>query len=247
MSDMAISGVVGRNCALWRVIKDEAVCKDYTPEEQRQLALNREEIARGHPNVILMTDAESSYLYPGASANPSKSSSAADFVETDMPKSDTKAGTLTLPPAPPSMAMAAQEHEGGSVAHVAGAPVRVALSGTKIADSRTTTVKVARAQRHGTYLVLASFSNHANAERARGLYQQTRPSFAVAVVDDRSFHRVVSGPFAPSEIAKARMRIEKALGIHDAWVLPACTGPEAADPATLACAGGDKIRLATLN
>lgn len=246
-SDMAISGVAGRNCALWRVVKEEPICKDYTLEEKSQLALNRQEIARGHPNVILMSDVESSYFYPGASVNPSKSPSATVLAEADMPKSDTKFGAPTVPPAVPVAAVTAQKLDGGTEPHVAPVQVKATPLGTKVAESRATAAKAAHVRRDGVYLVLASFSTHANAERARGLYVQAQPSFAVAVVDSPSYHRVVGGPFAPRELGPARMRIEKTFGIYDAWTLPACTSTNAAGCVVLARPGVNKTQLAALN
>jgi hypothetical protein len=54
VSDMAISQVAGQNCAMWRIVRGRAICRDYTPAEQRQIALARAEADNYDPRTNRM-------------------------------------------------------------------------------------------------------------------------------------------------------------------------------------------------
>jgi hypothetical protein len=83
--------------------------------------------------------------------------------------------------------------------------------------------------RDESYLVLASFSGLPSAERALATYKAANPSLVSAVVDGKPMLRVVSGPYAAGDLAKARSSIAKSYGIRDSWTLPACPAAHGAD------------------
>jgi len=55
-----------------------------------------------------------------------------------------------------------------------------------------------------SYVVLGSFSDTANAERARAQYASYHPSIFAVLVHGRQFHRVVAGPLTAQEAAALR-------------------------------------------
>ncbi len=75
---------------------------------------------------------------------------------------------------------------------------------------------------HSVYLVLASFTSRANAERALGKYGNDHPGIAAANLRGGALYRIVAGPFRADELMAARARVERAYGIASAWRLPSC-------------------------
>ncbi|HUC60533.1 MAG TPA: hypothetical protein VMF53_01110, partial [Alphaproteobacteria bacterium] len=57
-TDMALSAIESKNCALLRVIDGKPICKPWTPAELAQMQKNKEDVARHHPDVILMSENE---------------------------------------------------------------------------------------------------------------------------------------------------------------------------------------------
>jgi hypothetical protein len=225
-TDMVISGVQSENCALLRVFSSKAICRPWNAAELAQIEQNKKDIARGHPNVILMSENE-------------------DFeqVGVQAPRKarleDVNASEVASVPAGEAAPSAAP------VAAVEAAPI--AATSAPAIPAKAQDAHLARANAHpgDVYLVLASYSSREKAERARDLYQHAHPGLTFAVLDGPSYHRVASGPIAPGEIKAARARIVESLSVKNPWAMPACASAGGSGCAAMARLGVDTVQLAS--
>jgi len=215
-TDMALSAIESKNCALLRVIDGKPICKPWTPAELAQMQKNKEDVARHHPDVILMSENED-FEAVGVPA-PKKPPLA------DVNAPEVAAAAPAPSEAPPALPVAAVKRE----ALAPPAATRIAVAPEKDDKTATTAsstqVRVAHARPGDVYLVLASFSTRANAERARMLYAKSGQGMSLAVLDGPTYHRVASGPYGRAELAAARARIERELGVAKSWAVAACPG-----------------------
>lgn len=230
-TDMVLSGVESENCALLRVFSDKPICRPWNAAELAQLEQNKKDIARGHPDVILMSENEN-FEQVGVQA-PRK----APLLDANASEVASASTGETPPPAVPVAAVQAEPI----------APTSVVATPTASAPAKTQDTRLAHAKaRPGdVYLVLASFSSREKAERARDLYQHAHPGLTLAVLDGPSYHRVASGPVAPGEIKAARATIVESLGVKNAWAMPACASAGEAGCAAMARLGVDSVQLAS--
>lgn len=226
-TDMAISSIQGENCALWRIVQGKPVCRAYTAKEEAQIAENRAEIKRGHPEVILMTE-DTNYdqvATPAPKRGPVQDVNATEVADAGQAQPD-------APPAVPVAAVRAERLE--------------APAATKPASAQSATSAASQARPGDVYLVLGNFATREKAERVRDLYARSQPGLTFAVLDGPALHRVASGPLAPGTVAAARARIVHGLGIAKPWVLPACPSEGGPGCATMARLGVDTTQLAAL-
>ena len=211
VSDLAISQAADRDCALMRALKDDPVCRDYTLQERRDMAVARVESDREDRRANRVSDPD---LYaPAKAPSPLLVAQAAEAqakLDESLAKAENPGGGN------------AREAEAGSRKRprsndaLASASLRPAAFANASNASRSSVDD-------RSYLVLGSFASRANAESARGRYAGESTTVATTNVNGRAIHRVISGPYPPGELNRARIRLAQAYGVRNAWTLPACT------------------------
>lgn len=260
--DLALSQATERNCATWRVLKGDDICRDYTPEELHEMRLAQAEAnnyppgwhpsnepdytamvpLRSHAELVAEVDREEAAERKLASADSSKkqakqgatppsaelaaaesrqmqSSAAAVTVESLKPTAQRQASAVA--PVPPAAKPAAPRKAATVLASALPTPVPKPI----LAARPSPAVNEARAD--GAYLVLGSYSTRANAESGLAHYAAIRPMLSVAKVDGKEVFRVVSGPFGPQDLAKARATLAKSYDIRNSWAIPNCGDSDA--------------------
>jgi hypothetical protein len=239
LSDRAISQAEDQNCAVWRVLLLRPVCRDYTPEERKEIDTQLANLKRaepgktGNPDYLKMrnppapTDPHERQLQvataPGGGVDPASLGAlrpAGEPVPRAEPIDLPSARHVDGEPLAAEAMDASERRAAGPVTaarpsprpDLAAAPPRARPSGPA-------------AGRGQVYLVLASFGTRANAERALARYPALHPLLATGSVDGRIVHRLVSGPVAGADLAAERARLEAAYGIRNAWALPGCARP----------------------
>ena len=225
VSDMAISQVSDRDCALWRVVEDKPICRDYTLKERRDMAVARMESDRydrrrnrvNEPDLYVPAREPSPILVAQAKEAQARLD-AAEGKGTDH-VAVASAGSGAGLPGTSNTSGSGTPASGTSVS---GASVSGASgSGATLQPAAYTphpTGKVP-AKADGAYLVLGSYSSCENAEAARSRYVGEPTGIDRVATGGRAIYRVLSGPYAPDELAKAKVRLAQSYGIRNAWTL----------------------------
>ena len=242
LSDQAISQAADQNCSTWRVFAGRAICRDYTPEEQRENQLARARLDARDPAESRVTAPRYAGLRepsePLDQAKPAEAGAGGDaqIAAAIRPQ---EASSLAAPrPAADATAPEASVDDGG-VRVVAAPPPATA---PVVAASRPAPAAGDR----GLYLVLASFASRGNADRALAIYADAHPGIASVTVGGATLHRIIAGPFGADQLAAARGRVEKIYGIRYAWALPSCARDGASGCVTGPPAGRAADQLASL-
>lgn len=283
LTDLALSQTVGQNCALFRVFRGKAVCRDYTLEEKRDIAVARLESDKydphsfggrdplGYakpktPSPVLVAEAREAQTRldeanaklgkpdasmaardsarPGLTTASFRQTVASDgkrvvrpvdhaVIDSVAVDSSERATYAAMYPKPPlkkaldtqyaSMATwlplpTEKSSDGGAakavVARLASVPVTTVTLAVPVAPPSPSVVRT-----EGTYLVLGSFSTQGNAERALARYADAKPLIVSAMVNGKTYHRLVIGPYKPGALARARAHAAVAYNIHHAWTI----------------------------
>ena len=262
MGDLALSQATAQNCATWRILKGDDICRDYTPEERHEMRLARAEAnnyppgwhpsnepdytamvpLRSHAELVAEVDraeaAEQALASAGASESQAKQRAAppaallasaesaqvqrrAAAVSAESLKPAAQRQANASAPLPPAAKPAAPRKASTALANALPIPAPKPLAAAQPAPA----VKDAHAD--NAYLVLGSYSTRANAESGLAHYAAVRPMLSVAKVDGKEVFRVVSGPFGPQDLAKARAALAKSYDIRKSWAIPSCGDADA--------------------
>ncbi len=248
VGDHALSAVAEQNCAMWRVVKDELVCREYRNGERGVLVAFAETWENGVPggdSEIIDAEAgpmenawrETSSVVQTAAADPvlipsamSHLLPALDGVASVAPTLRADATTfsgrpLTGQTTPDGTANRAAENENDLILPVPPAfqwkPVITIESQPVVAVAAAKPAAVPDKPIGTTVLIVGSFRKKNNARRAAGSLQSLRPVVVPARIEDKTFYRVVAGPFAPAAI-KRRKGALKSAGVVDVWSAKLC-------------------------
>ena len=86
----------------------------------------------------------------------------------------------------------------------------------------------------------------AAAESGLAHYAVAKPLLSIATIRGKAVYRVVSGPFAADELAKARASLAKSYDIRGSWAIPSCGAGAVADCAVAKPAKPADPQLAAL-
>lgn len=235
-TDHALSFAVGEDCAMWRVVKGEAICTELPSEGGSQVALEKtEDLSEAHAAADEGTsaprNAETGAAPPGAITREAlpppgavAEAPAASFpvAAADAPLPDAAdadlAGTLRPADRAPVILLAVDAAQPPRVEPLApvAAPRLAAVAATdQVPASRTVPA--------GRYYVLASYREQANAERHAAKLQRVAARIMTAEIDGIAHYRVIAGPYATGEGEPLRTRLAAA-GITDHWPLDLCGG-----------------------
>ena len=206
VSDMAISQVSDRDCALWRVIEEKPVCRDYTLKERRDMAVARLESDRhdrrgnrvNEPDLYVADKAPSPILVAQAQEAQAK---------LDEAEGKNAAGTAVA--------------SSGTGDRVPANPVPVPT--LRPASNVRPALARASVSGNGDYLVLGSYSTREKADFARTRYAGEPTVVETVAAGGKLIYRVVSGPYEAGDLATTKLRLAQNYGVRDAWTLRSST------------------------
>ena len=248
-TDHFISMVEKRNCAVWRVVKNESICQDHAdgrdpyddwrdpgevqivhvddsamPVDLAQQAEMRER-AQAEALIARQQKAERILIAQAGAGEPV--TSARDVVG---PSNRPAASVSSAPLAPVAGEMPQASNvppaplpaaEAPSTAPVAAMPV----APPPAAEPAKAEIAVAAPTRgrNGIYVVLGSYTQEANARRVLDRHQALKPTLRTTTVKGQRFTRVVAGPYAPSEANAIKRQLKAEEGV-DAFTAQSCGG-----------------------
>lgn len=243
-TDHMLSMAEKRDCAMWRVVKNEAICQDFADGKdpyddwrdpgEVQVAIEttdagfpadlnedirRRDQAVQQAQIARQQKAERIQLAQASAGQPV--TSARDIVGP----SNRIMSDVSSAPLPPIAAVpAAAEPAPLTAAPVQQvAPVQAAPVAATPAPVRTV---AAKGKGGATYVVLGSYKVEENAKRVVRQHQALKPAMKTVTVRGERYIRVVAGPYKPAEAAAIRQRLKSQDGI-DAFTAAACNGKTA--------------------
>jgi cell division protein FtsN len=247
-TDHLLSMAEKRDCAVWRVAKNEAICQDFAegdPYEnwrdpgEVQVAvqstdaglptdLNEDMRRRDQAmhNAQMAKQQKAERLQVAQVGNGQPVTSARDVVG---PSNRTISDVSSAPLAP----MAPQVEPASrptpvTPAIVQPAPVPSApVLAAPAPKSEPAPVTTKTAKSGKTYVVLGSYKVEENAKRVVRQHQALKPTMQNVTVRGERYVRVVAGPYSASEAAAIKQRL-KSQGAPDAFTAAACAGKNAA-------------------
>lgn len=224
LSDHGLSYVAGRDCAMWRVVKGEEICRDIAPdpimvvEADTTPEVPTPQSASSEPavddNETLSVERLAAFDLAAGGNDASSLISAFSTALVPTPTQPTAAQIIKQTPSSPGLQLAAvtdrQQSSPQRVQKVA-APVAVKSFGTPPEPPHA-------ARQSGTFYVIASFRNAANAERFAATKRELKPAILPGTAHGKRAYRVAIGPVIKTKRVATRRNLTKA-GFKDAWAL----------------------------
>lgn len=248
-TDHLLSMAEKRDCAVWRVAKNEPVCQEFAdgkdpyddwrdPGEVQvavessdagfpanlQDDMRRRDQAMRDAQVARQQKAERIQVAQAGSGQPV--TSARDIVG---PSSRTMSDVSSAPlPAVTVEAAPAPASQPTPVTPAVQAPPAQAPAIASPAPKQATTVatKTAKPVAGKTYVVLGSYKVEENAKRVMREHPSLKPTMKTVTVRGERYIRVMAGPYSASEAAAIKQRLKSKGGI-DAFTAGVCNGKTA--------------------
>ncbi len=259
VSDHAISAAADEDCAVWRVIKDQPICREYKNGERGILVAFAENLENAElsdaPNVEISPE---TIVYQDV--EPARQVASADpvMVPVDMAglvPSVKGVAAISVPLQADAAPFFGGLTVGAAAAESAGliaavgrnsvvVPVPASAGWTPVltiaplvsaqlsdADQVVAVGKPAA----NTVLVVGSFRRKVNAERVAGNWRKLKPAVVPVRVGGRTYFRVVTGPIAGNAV-KGQRKILSMAGLRDVWAATLCRA-DGAKPGCIALPG----------
>lgn len=231
VTDHMLSDALGRNCAVWRILRARSICKDFTPEEVIARAKARRE-QRHDDERGQIAQIEGPFAGAGAGEG---------LAAVQAPKKPAKpAGDAQRRAVTTVELIAVKPASGGSAkkpaAELRGKPRTISgiLTGTAKAKTKPNAVRLASLQRPAKspgrvaslpslrrFIVFGSFRNKRAAARLARRHRILDPFVVPARVRGATYYRVVTQPEGRASIASAFRSLRRA-GVKDAYAIRAC-------------------------
>jgi hypothetical protein len=254
MGDHAISAVTEKNCAVWRVVTGELICRDYRKGEQGILVAFVETVQEDGAALDQKTVNED-----GIPVADQVAELAADAIVQPVATGDPVLVPQSMSDLVPALEGVATVEEKSPVDTASFSPTAVAGPTTAVAGKARAAAKPkdretaslppgsgwqpvlvinprlfasvpARRPPPGAakasadvVLIVGSFKNKTNAQRAAGTWRDLKPAVVEARVRGKTYFRVVTGPFANTAVA-GRKGALRARGLLGVWAAKLCRG-----------------------
>lgn len=189
LTDHAISAVAQRDCAVWRGLKGDDICREAVSGPVLAAADGERDEESPEPDEILIAVADAAERGSPADAS-SPPQSAADQPAEALANFDVAAG------GPPDEIFLI------NLAPPQPAPLPITKPSPVVTG--------------GTFYVIASFSRQKNAARFAGGQKELAPRVLAGTARGRPVFRVAVGPIAKSQRNRVRARLKRA-GFKTAW------------------------------
>lgn len=215
LSDHGLSAVNKQDCALWRIVNGEDVCRDYEPDGPVM-------VADAKPDEPKVT--EETLPPPGPIDSPENILvDAEDINLTGAPKIEVASlDPVDLPVEPETPP---------AIEAVPDAPI-LAAAETPL-PAKPAPAPNAVKTRGGTFYVIASFSRLDRAKRFAGRHATLAMQVLSGTARGKTVYRVATGPIGKSHRPTTRAKLTGA-GFDDAWALTLKTPQVAVDAVELA-------------
>lgn len=250
VTDHMLSDALGRNCAMWRILRGRSICKDFTPEEVAARAKARRE-QRHDDERAQIAQIEGPYSPSGAAAGTAIAQSPKKTVQPSPVVGASTGGSkvvrrelAAIAPAagvsgskPIKLALAGKSAAKAARTAPRGKPRTISdiLAGTAKAKTPPGTYRRAVAKRSPKpfrrvrsalsglrrFIVFGSFRNKRAAARLARRHQILDPFVVPARVRGATYYRVVTQPEGRANIAMAWRSLRRA-GVKDAYAIRAC-------------------------
>jgi cell division protein FtsN len=248
-TDHFLSMVEKRDCAVWRVVKNEPVCQEFADgkgpyEDWRepgevQVAVDstdagftanlnddmrKREQAMHDAQIAKQQKAERIQIAQAGMSQPV--TSGRDIVgPANRTMSDVTSAPLpAIAPAPANQPVQLAP-PAVQAAPVPSAPV-VATPAPAARPAPVTSTAKAPTKSAKTYVVIGSYKVEENAKRVARQHQSLKPAMQTVTVRGERYIRVVAGPYSANEAAAVKQRL-KSQGAPDAFTAAACAGKPA--------------------
>ncbi len=254
VSDHVLSAAAERDCAVWRVVNNEDVCREYDADKKSRVVLAEEKREHG-TEIVGLTEADHHVIR----RTDSKPAMLALVDPVVLPQFTSDGAGLGIDPpsgpiADPIGAVERAPNPDLFVLASADAPgfmlvgaIRRARKRTRpptfkaaVADLHASAGELARAAAHkvssarapARVLVLGSFTRLDNAKRIARLWSGFRPAIVGARLGGETFHRVIIE--APGGDVDQRQRQLASFG-QSVWVADVCAGGNSAEKIDRRC------------
>lgn len=235
LTDHMLSDALGRNCAVWRILRARSICKDFTPEELIARAKARRE-QRHDDERGQIAQIDGPFARSGASEG---------LAAVPVPKKAVKPAPNAQRRAVTTVDLIAVKPSAGGPAKQPGAGLRGKprtisgiLTGTAKAKTKPNVVRLASLRRSAKsprrvttstslptslrrFIVFGSFRNKRAAARLARRHRILDPFVVPARVRGATYYRVVTQPEGRASIASAFRSLKRA-GVKDAYAIRAC-------------------------
>ncbi len=243
ITDHMLSDALGRNCAVWRILRGRKICKDFTPLEVAARAKARREL-NFDDERIQVARFEGSFSTPLTVAGTAIAQAPKQAVTPSTGAGESKVVTKELAAMAPAAGVSGSKSGKLTVTgkraakprHAAprGKPRTISsiLAGTAKAKTAPKVVRLAALKRSSTpsrrvrsgirrFIVFGSFRNKRAAARLARRHQILDPFVVPARVRGATYYRVVTRPRGRTSIATAWRSLRRA-GVRDAYAIRAC-------------------------
>ena len=231
LTDHMLSDALGRNCAVWRILRAKSICKDFTPEEMIARAKARRE-QRHDDERGQIAQIEGPFARSGAGEGLAAAQAPKKAVK---PVTDAWRSTVT------TVELAAITPSAGGSANKSGASlhgkprtISGILTGTAKAKTKPNSVRLVSVKRSAKspsrvtpspglrrFIVFGSFRNKRAAARLARRHRILDPFVVPARVRGATYYRVVTQPEGRASIAMTFRSLRRA-GVKDAYAIRAC-------------------------
>jgi hypothetical protein len=233
VSDHAVSAVAEKDCALWRVVKGEKICRDYKDGERGLMVAFAETVTEwavetgvsginnDDPWVVIAPETDLTAPTQGLVAEQAdgevSSPTGRWFAAIEPAAGRAATGPDAAAPGDDKSLLLAVPADSG------WRPVLTIKPRTVVQTARRPEIRVVLPQpaTGGRVLVMGSFLEQANAHKSARRWQALDPSVVPSRFGGRTFFRVVAGPFDAEQVVVERKRLAK-LGIRDVWSAALC-------------------------
>jgi len=247
-TDHLLSMVEKRDCAVWRVAKNESICQDFVegrdpyddwrdPGEVQvvhvddsampvDLVQHAEMRERAHTEALIARQQKAQRILLAQAGAGEPVTSARDVVG---PSNRPATSVSSAPLAPVASEMPQASNAPAAPVPAANAPPTEPVAAAAVAPAPAAAepakagkvVSAPTPRTSGIYVVLGSYTQEANARRVLDKHQALKPTLRTTTVKGRHFTRVVAGPYAPSEANAVKRQLKADEGV-DAFTAQSC-------------------------
>ena len=242
ITDHILSDALGKNCAVWRILRGRSICKDFTPEEVAARAKARRE-ARYDEERAQVAQIEGPYSPSGTIAGTAIAQSPKKTFKPSAGVGGSKVMRQELAAIAPaagvfgskSVTLTGTAKSGRAAPRGKPRTISNILAGTDKAKAPPNAVRRAVVKRSSKsfrrvrsalsglrlFIVFGSFRNKRAAARLARRHQILDPFVVPARVRGATYYRVVTQPQGRANIAMAFHSLRRA-GVKDAYAIRAC-------------------------
>jgi cell division protein FtsN len=220
LTDHMLSDWKGRDCATWRILRSQPICKDFTPEEIARRKKNREEIRHDVGHAYIATNLDGIDLDTGSTL--AKTTTKTTITTTTTPDAKSRAVQSVTPGAsgkPVRLKPAPVLRE--DLPPAGGRRGKPMVERPKTPNEARHARRVRQVPADSRYLVFGSFRHRSDAARFAGRHAVMGPRVVPVTVRGKRYYRVVVHADGREALATARHQLRRN-GVKNAYTMRIC-------------------------